>query len=192
MARTYMMRRRAERQKETRQRIVEAAVELHGTVGPASTQVSAIAERAGVERITVYRHFPDQASLLRACREHFLALHPPPGSGWKGIEDPETRLRAGLGAAYAYYAENEAMIANVLRDAEVLPVGEGFLAFKHEVVRALSQGEDVRGPRRARLNAVLNVATDFGTWRSLVRQSGLTHDEAIDLVVRWVRCLLEP
>jgi AcrR family transcriptional regulator len=187
MSRTYTMRRRAEHQEETRRRIVESAVQLHGTVGPARTQVSAVAERAGVQRITVYRHFSDQASLLRACRDHYLALHPLPEPHWKRIEDPERRLRAGLGAAYAYYEENEAMIANVLRDAEVLPVGEGFLAFKRELSRAVRAGWGLRGRRRAQLMAVLDLAADFGTWRSLVRQSGLTNDEAVDLIARWVR-----
>lgn len=185
------MRRRAERQQETRRRIIEAAVELHGMIGPARTQVSAVAERAGVERITVYRHFHDQASLLRACREHYLALHPPPNPSWRRIEQPEARLRAGLGAAYAYYAENEAMMANVLRDADMLPVGGGFLGFKRQVVRDLAAGWGVRGRRRAQLEAVLDLAADFSTWRLLVRQRGLTPDEAVDLIARWVRSLVE-
>ena len=185
------MRRRAERQEETRRRIIEAAVELHGSVGPARTQVSAIAERAGVERITVYRHFPDQTSLLRACREHYLARHPPPDSHWKRIKDPEARLRAGLRAAYAYYAANEDMIANVLRDADALPVGAGFLGFKRQVVQGLSAGWGIRGRRQAHLEALLNLAADFSTWRSLARRSGLTQEEAIELIAWWARCLLE-
>lgn len=189
MARKYELRRRAERREETRRRIVEATVHLHGTVGPARTQVSAIAERAGVERVTVYRHFPDQASLLRACREHYLAGHPLPDDSWKRIEDPEARLRAGLAAAYSFYAENEAMMANVLRDAEVLPVGGGFLGFKRDTVRALDRGWGLRGRRRAHLTSILDLAADFHTWRSLVRRMGLSEQESVNLVVRWVRCL---
>ncbi|HEX9717570.1 MAG TPA: helix-turn-helix domain-containing protein [Actinomycetota bacterium] len=189
MARKYELRRRAERREETRRRIVEATVHLHGTVGPARTQVSAIAERAGVERVTVYRHFPDQASLLRACQEHYLAGHSPPDDSWKRIEDPEARLRAGLAAAYSFYADNEAMMANVLRDAEVLPVGGGFLGLKRDTVRALDRGWGLWGRRRVHLTAVLDLAADFHTWRSLVRRMGLSEQESVDLVVRWVRCL---
>lgn len=189
MARKYELKRRAERQEETRRRIVEAAVHLHGTVGPARTQVRTVADRAGVERVTVYRHFPDQASLLRACREHYLAQHPPPEDSWKRIDDPEARLRAGLAAAYSFYAENEAMMSNVLRDAEVLPVGQGFIRFKHDTLRALDRGWGLRGRRRARLTAILDLAADFHTWRSLVRRMGLSQQESVDLVVRWVRCL---
>ena len=189
MARKYELRRRAERREETRRRIVEATVHLHGTVGPARTQVSAIAKRAGVERVTVYRHFPDQASLLRACQEHYLAGHSPPDDSWKRIEDPEARLRAGLAAAYSFYADNEAMMANVLRDAEVLPVGGGFLGLKRDTVRALDRGWGLWGRRRVHLTAVLDLAADFHTWRSLVRRMGLSEQESVDLVVRWVRCL---
>lgn len=189
MARKYELKRRAERQEETRRRIVEAAVHLHGTVGPARTQISAIAERAGVERVTVYRHFPDQASLLRACREHFLAQHPPPEDSWKRVDDPEARLRAGLAAAYSFYAENEAMMSNVLRDAEVLPVGGGFIGFKRNTVQALDRGWGLRGRRRTQLTAILDLAADFHTWRSLVCRMGLSQQELIDLVVRWVRCV---
>ena len=72
------MKERARRKAETRERIVEATVALHTSIGPARTTISAVAERAGVERHTVYAHFPDDGSLLRACSAHWEARHPSP------------------------------------------------------------------------------------------------------------------
>src|SRR5919206_1777486 len=120
--RKYELKKRAERLAETRRRITETTVELHRTVGPAATQVSEIARRAGVQRVTVYNHFPDDASLLAACSAHWRALHPAPEpSRWLALDDPGERLRFGLRELYAWYRETEPMTANVLRDAETLP-----------------------------------------------------------------------
>src|SRR5262245_40968590 len=107
MARTYTLKARAESQAETRQRIVEAAVDLHGSVGPANTTVSMIAERAGVQRHTFYAHFPDERSVLMACSGHALERDPPPDAGaWRGISEPQARLRTGLTALYTWYGRN--------------------------------------------------------------------------------------
>ena len=123
MARKYELKRRAERQEETRRRITEAAVELHGTVGPARASISAIAEKAGVQRLTVYRHFPDERALFAACTGHYLSENPPPDpEPWTGIADPEDRLRAALAEVYGYYRRNEPMMSNSVRDAEAKPV----------------------------------------------------------------------
>src|SRR6478672_11922468 len=98
------MRRRAESQRETRRRITESAVELHGTLGPAHTTMGAVAERAGVRRSTLYRHFPDEGALFDACSAHWAAANPPPDPGaWVAIEDPDERLRAGLEDLYAFW-----------------------------------------------------------------------------------------
>ena len=103
MARKYEQKLRAEKQDETRRRIVEAAVELHGTVGPGATSLSAVAERAGVQRNTLYRHFPDERTLLFACSGHYSSQHPVPSTeGWSDIADPVERARHGLRALYAY------------------------------------------------------------------------------------------
>src|SRR5688500_16831838 len=113
MARSYELKKRAERQEQTRMRIVEAAVALHGEVGPARTTVSAVAERAGVERHTYSRHFPDERSLLLACSGHFTALNPlPDPARWEAIADPQARLRRGIREVYGYYARHEGLLAN--------------------------------------------------------------------------------
>src|SRR3712207_3652089 len=78
MPRKYEMKRRAERMEETRRRIAEAAVELHGTIGPARTTVSAIAEKAGVQRHTYYAHFPELKDLYQACMGLHLERNPLP------------------------------------------------------------------------------------------------------------------
>src|SRR3954452_1670164 len=96
--RRYRKRRRAEQEADTRRRITEAAVKLHGTVGPAKTTVSGIAREAGVQRATVYRHFPDEDAIYAACTSHYNALHPPPDlTAWASIDDPDVRLRTALG-----------------------------------------------------------------------------------------------
>src|SRR5688572_9196115 len=104
MKRRYELKRRAEQLNETRNRIVEATVGLHTTAGPAHTTISAIAERAGVQRHTVYAHFRTEKDLFDACSAHWAALHPfPDATSWNAIEDPEQRLRAALGAVYEWY-----------------------------------------------------------------------------------------
>ena len=122
-ARTYELKRRAERQEETRQRIVEAAVELHTTLGPSRTTVKAIAERAGVTRPTVYAHFPDDRSLFLACSGHVRETVPPPdSSAWGSVSDPVERLETALRDLYGYYERLEPLLENVQRDAAVMPV----------------------------------------------------------------------
>src|ERR687889_2906423 len=118
MPRKYEMKRRAEHVQETRRRIAEAAVELHRTVGPARTTVSAVAQKAGVQRHTYYAHFPELRDLYQACTAHNLERNPlPDPSRWAEISGPEERLRVALSEIYAYYSRQEAMISNVLRDA---------------------------------------------------------------------------
>src|SRR4051794_40838666 len=121
MTRKYELKARAERQEETRRRITEATVDLHRTVGPARTTIAAIAERAGVQRLTVYRHFPDERSLFAACSAHWLAGDPPPDPGaWVAMTDPARRLRGALDELYAWYDRQEDMLVNTARDAPAL------------------------------------------------------------------------
>src|SRR5262245_27188410 len=123
MSREYKKRKRAESEAETRERIAAAAAELHGTLGPARTTVSAVAERAGVQRATLYRHFPDEPALFAACSAHWAAANPPPDpTPWTEIDDPDRRLRAALADLYRWYAGNEGMLANLYRDRAVMPV----------------------------------------------------------------------
>src|SRR3569833_2701677 len=113
MARTYTLKRRAEQQAETRHRIVEAAVELHGKVGPARTTVSMVAERAGVQRHTFYAHFPDERSLLLACSGLALERDPMPAAApLKTIKKHRERLHAGLGVLYHWYERNADITTN--------------------------------------------------------------------------------
>lgn len=193
MTRKYELKRRAEKQEETRQRITEATVELHEALGPAQTTISAIADRAGVQRLTVYRHFPDERALFAACTGHFQTENPPPDpSSWVCIADVEERLRVALAEVYAYHGRTERMIDKVMRDRQVHPLTREFSEpyFRHwEAMRdGLAIGWDVRDKRREMLLAALGHALDFGTWRSLVRQQGLDDERAIDLMVCVVRC----
>jgi AcrR family transcriptional regulator len=165
MPRKYEMKRRAERVQETRRRLTEAAVELHQTVGPARTTVSAVAEKAGVQRHTYYAHFPE-------------------------LKD----LRVALSEVYAYYSGNEAMVSNVLRDAALDPiVQEIMVPFDQywETVRdVIADAFEASGERHEELLGAVALAQNFQTWRTLVRQQELSQDRAVELMVGMVRCLM--
>jgi AcrR family transcriptional regulator len=194
----YNLKARAERYQKTRQRIVEATVELHRTAGPARTTVTEIAKKAGVERQTVYNHFPDELSLFKACSAHNRALNPPPDpEPWKLIPDPEERLRRALTDLYGYYRRNELMLANVTSDAQANPntrkVLEPRVKHQERMRDALAAGWE-RGdePRRERpLHGALWVALEFQTWHTLARQQGFDDEESIELMVSMARCLME-
>jgi AcrR family transcriptional regulator len=194
MPRKYEMKRRAERQKETHRRITEAAVELHQTVGPARTTVSAIADKAGVQRHTYYAHFPELKELYQACMGHYVERNPvPEPSSWADIADAEERLRVALSEVYAYYSGNEPMVSNVLRDAALDPiVQEIMVPFDQywETVRdVIADAFEASGERHEELLGAIALAQDFQTWRTLVRQQELSQDRAVELVVGMVRCL---
>jgi AcrR family transcriptional regulator len=188
-SRKYELRKRAERQEETRRRIVEAAIELHSTVGPARTSVSAIADRAGVQRHTYYRHFPDDRSLGLACSGLYVERNPMPDPGpWRAIRDPEKRLRRGLGEIYEYYERNEPMLSNVSRDAEVDPLTAELASMRFGPAMADSREVLASGRRSKRALALLDVALAFSTWRVLTREGGLDRREAVKAMVAAVRC----
>lgn len=189
------MKRRAERVQETRRRITEAAVELHQTVGPARTTVSAVAEKAGVQRHTYYAHFPELKDLYQACMGHYSERNPvPEPSSWTGIADAEERLRVALSEVYAYYSGNEAMVSNVLRDVALDPiVQEIMVPFDQywETVRDfIADAFEASGERHEELLGAVALAQNFQTWRTLVRQQELSQDRAVELMVGMVRCLM--
>jgi len=186
--RKYQKKRRAERESETRQRIVEATVALHREVGPARTTISAIAERAGVERLTVYRHFPDERSMFEACTTHYATQVPGPDpAAWAEIEEPAERLRAALLAFYHYYRRAEDVLTHAVRDVPELPALAAVLRPQEEFVgrirKDLVEVWGVEARRRARLGAAIAHALRFETWRSLARAEGLKDGEAADLMV---------
>ncbi len=190
----YQLKRRAERQDQTRQRIIEAAIELHQTIGPAATSVSEIAELARVGRVTVYRHFPDEATLSRACSGQYFERHPlPDPTGWKEISDPEERLRTGLRETYAYHRTTEAMMTHVLADARDHPVMAPYHDHWQCAADVLASPWRLRGQRRALLRAAIALALSFDTWRTLVREQRLSDAEALEVALRLGReCSLEP
>lgn len=186
-SRPYRMRRRAESQQQTRRRITESAVELHGTLGPSRTSMSAVAAHAGVRRSTLYRHFPDEAALFDACTAHWAATNPPPDLvGWSAFADADERLIAALGELYAFYRRTEAMLENLFRDELTVPiVGERFAAFRAYLAAArdtLMAGRKLRGAARRRTQAALGHAIAFSTWKSFVREEGLSEADAAVLV----------
>jgi AcrR family transcriptional regulator len=157
------------------------------TVGPRDTTVSAIAARAGVERLTVYRHFPDEKHLFAACTAHYMSLHPLPDPySWSGIHDPRERLRGGLSEQYAWFAENERRQASILRDVEALRARHSLPdrpPFEAPAVDVLASGWRVRGGAMKRLRSAIGHALSFYTWRSLEREQKLGRREAIELMV---------
>jgi AcrR family transcriptional regulator len=195
MPRKYEMKRRAERVQETRRRIAEAAMELHETVGPVRTTVSAIAEKAGVQRHTYYAHFPEVQDLYRACSAHHMERNPlPDPSRWAEISGPEERLTRALSEVYAYFGDNEALLTNVLRDTPLDPVLQenNVFLFRHwEAMRdTIADAFEASGARREALLAAIALALDFQTWRTLVRQQELSQNRAVELMVGMVCCLM--
>lgn len=185
--RPYEMKKRADTQAQTRQRILQAAVELHATVGPAQTTITAVAERAGVRRSTVYRHFQDEAALVVACSVHWQSENQPPNPGaWAMIEDPDERLQTALTELYAYYAGTGLMLDNVLRDEATMPILTELLVRFREYMGAVHEilmtGRQSRGAARRRTSAAIAHALAFSTWRTLTHQ--LTNEEAAALMVQ--------
>ena len=188
--RKYELKKRAEEMAETHLRITEAAIELHGTVGPSRTTLSAVAERAGVERRTLYRHFPTEADLFAACSTHYFAAHPFPDLGaWRAIRDPQQRLERALDELYAYYERTGAMLGNALRDAELVDSARDAVAPLHayleEAADILVAGRRVRGRRRQLLGGALRHALAFSTWRSL-SANGIARSDAVQLMTALV------
>ena len=184
MARTYTLKRRAESQAETRQRIVDAAVDLHGELGPALTSMSAVAERAGVQRNTLYAHFPDERSLLLACSAASLERDPLPDAGeWRHLKKGEERLRAGLREIYGWYERNAQLAGCVLRDAEFHRPVQEIAALRYAPHFDLY--EAILGVGlTAQQHAMLRLALNYFTWRNLVRDSGLKNEAAVSAMVQ--------
>ncbi|HET7444473.1 MAG TPA: TetR/AcrR family transcriptional regulator [Solirubrobacterales bacterium] len=189
--RPYKMKRRAELEEQTRQRITESAVALHGTLGPARTTVSAVADHAGVRRSTVYRHFPDEEALFGACSAHWAMENPPPDiEAWSGISDPDERLATALGELYGFYRDSEGMLANLFRDRVAVAVVDQLMGaydqFMAAAVEVLLAGRGLRGKAKAQTRAALGHALEFSTWRSLARGQGLDDVAAGELMTRLV------
>jgi AcrR family transcriptional regulator len=183
------MRKRAEDIDRTRRRITEATMELHTTVGPAHTTISAIAERAGVTRLTVYTHFPDIEQLFAACSGHWFALHPPPDpAAWSEVGDPRGRVELAIEDVYAWYDRNGDDLYPLRRDREAVPprLWEAALAADAQRVDIVIAGMKISKAARRRLRAAIGHALDFWTWRSLVADQGLSTKEAIGVAVRFV------
>lgn len=188
--RKYRKTRRAESEARTVRRITESAVALHGTVGPARTTIKAVAERAGVRRATVYRHFPDEAALFAACSAHWVAANPVPDlSRWAAIADPDARLRFALEDLYAYYRRSAQMLENLFRDEATMPVVGGLMGVYRVYIDAargiLVEGREARDAARERMLAAIGHALAFSTWRSLTAEQGLDDAQAVELM-----CLL--
>jgi AcrR family transcriptional regulator len=189
--RKYEKKRRAEAEAQTRLRITESAVELHGSLGPAQTTMSAVAEHAGVRRSTLYRHFPDEVALFGACSAHWAEANPPPDiSRWEQIDDPAERLATALGEMYAYYRHAGGMIDKLLRDAATVEVVDelmsAYRALLEHAVEILIKGRGVRGNAAKRTRAAIGHALTFRTWQDLTGTQGLDDDQAADVMSRLV------
>jgi AcrR family transcriptional regulator len=188
VTRRYELKKRAIAQAETRRRIVDATIELHRTVGPLAANISLIADRAGVSRVTVYRHFPDEVSLLSACTSDYNMAHPGPDpTPWIAIADPGVRLRTALTELYAYYGANEPMLANGMDSYGAMPALQQALVPMFEGMRQLQHllaaGWKVDGRPGTLLGAAVGHAIAFATWRSIRHDQGLTNEQAVRLMV---------
>lgn len=186
--RPYRLVKRAERQNETRRRITDAAVELHTSVGPARTTVSAIAKRAGVERLTVYRHFPDLKALFAACSSRFFEQHPPPDLRAVMVPaEPLGRVELALRALYSYYRETQAMLRALVRDVDVVRAHyvDPYVAQLTQLADSLAAGFP-DAPDEPILKAAVGHALEFTTWSSLTGTRALSDVEAAALMTTFV------
>lgn len=180
------MRGRQENVDQTRLRITEATMRLHEEIGPAATTVSAVADRAGVTRLTVYRHFPDDEALVGACAAHWGGLHPPPDTAsWLSMDDPERRLRVALLDVYAWARAAAPMMTKIYRDLHLMPpfVGDSLNQQEQDRVTLLAAGFPAAGRKAHRLRTALTHAISFRTWQSLCLVGQLSDDEAVELMV---------
>ncbi len=199
----YELKKRAERQEETRLRIARATLELHEILGPALTTRSAIAERAGVTRPTVYSHFPDDLTLGKACSSLEMSDNPlPDPEPWQAIPDSERRMRVALGELYAYFRRRERLWTNILRDQEMpltnddpkaqeadAEIMEPIFAHWERMKQTLAAGWGSSDESPRLLLSAIGLALDFQTWRAMARTQGLSDEQAIELMVGMVRCV---
>ncbi len=189
--RPYRLRRRAQKQEETRRRIVEAAIDLHGTVGPRRTTMSAIAALAGVQRNTLYSYFPDEFAVGQACSSLWYERNPAPDvSVLRRIPDPLGRLRVALEATHAYFERTHGMLAALARDMDLPYIWEAAAPLRRQAEErrdVVTRAFRLRGARRARLSAAIELALDFETWRTLVQRRSMDPSAAIDLLVHMVQ-----
>jgi AcrR family transcriptional regulator len=195
-SRKYELKARAEKQADTRRRIVEATSELHEEVGPARTTVAEIARRAGVQRLTVYNNFPNETELFAACGEHSMAKNPPPDpSAALAIGEPAERLRAVLGPLYGWYRKSARGQENLQRDRLVLPALDSVMKIRMDGQFADLAGGLVAGFTPAvgsskGVRAAIALALDFWTWRRLAAE-GMSDDDAAALMVGAVKAAAE-
>jgi len=187
------MRQRAEDQQRTRERIVSATAALHGSVGPKNTTISAVAEKAGVQRLTVYRHFPTEESLFLACSSHWLSENPPPDPGdWEEVENAEQRTARALGAIYGYYRRTNSMWRLVYRDIGQVPAMQTPLDAFHDFLGSIR--DDLvahwqpRGRKSKLLRSTVGHLLRFDTWDSL-RSEQIDDKQMVDLGLRWIRAV---
>ena len=186
----YELKARAVRMGQTRQRIVEATMKLHQTVGPARTSISAIADAAGVQRHTVYSHFPDEKELFAACGGLFYERSPYPAvEPWRAIADPAKRVERAFMDMYGYFRTHERELGPIVRDAPLMPhlVGRRFTVGRTTAIRAITDGWQLRGRRASRVEALLELALRFETWRTLTG-AGLDDAEAATTMAGAVIC----
>jgi AcrR family transcriptional regulator len=186
--RKYELKARAEKQAETRRRIVEATLALHREVGPARTTVAEIARRAGVQRLTVYNNFPNETELFDACGQHAMEMNPPPDpSAALAIDNPDERLLAVLRPLYVWYRKNAQATENLQRDRLVLPSLDAVMKIRMDqqfanLAGALASGFAPKGRPAKRLRAAIALALDFWTWRRLAGE-GMSDESAAALMV---------
>lgn len=163
---------------------------LHEELGPRNTSISAIAERAGVQRLTVYRHFPDESAVFQACTAHWLSLNPPPDpADWAQTSDPVDRFKSAVGAFYDYYSRTRKMWAGSYRDVGDVPALQAPMAEVAAFMRGIADdlvaafgGEGDTD----RLSPTVRHVLHFLTWSELEAQ-GLPDDRKLDVVTAWLQ-----
>ena len=130
----------------TRNVVLDATAALIGEVGFGRTTIEAVAERSGVARSTIYRHWPDRTDLLGEAVDCKIAHVPFDQTGdlRKDLLSMLTELSARLGSDKVGPLLLS-LIAEAGRDPKMAAMQERFTAARFARIRSILQAAAARG-----------------------------------------------
>lgn len=128
--------------------VIDATIALLAERGVSDTSVEAIAERSGVAKTTIYRHWPARTDLLVDAVK--AVVRPPPDPDTGDVRRDLTILVEGLARALrdtTWTSVLPSLVDAAERDPDLEELHRRFAALRHRTVRAVI----VRGIERGEL-----------------------------------------